>query len=90
MSVFSDKAKNRHRIMSRHLRKVRKMEELTMRSLSNRLGTPHSFIGKIENQDRRLDIAEFVLYCEGLRRDPVELFKELLEAEDLPRAQDAA
>ncbi len=26
----------------------------TMRSLAQLLGTPHSFIGKIENQERRL------------------------------------
>jgi transcriptional regulator with XRE-family HTH domain len=78
MSIFSDKAKEKHRKMSDHLRTVRKDNGLTMRALSLRLGTPHSFIGKIENQDRRLDIAEFVLYCEGLEKDPIELFSEMV------------
>lgn len=78
MSEFSDKAKSKHQKMSKHLREVRKANGLTMRTLSQKLGTPHSFIGKIENQDRRLDIAEFIFYCQGLDRDPVDLFSELL------------
>lgn len=78
MSIFSDKAKEKHQTMSKFLRDVRKDCGLTMRTLSQKLGTPHSFIGKIENQDRRLDIAEFILYCEGLERDPIELLREMV------------
>ncbi|MBQ4832905.1 helix-turn-helix transcriptional regulator [Pseudoalteromonas sp. MMG010] len=44
----------------------------TMRSLAQVLGTPHSFIGKIENQERRLDVIEFVRYCTALEVDPLE------------------
>ena len=44
----------------------------TMRSLAQVLGTPHSFIGKIENQERRLDVIEFLRYCEALEVDPHE------------------
>ena len=44
----------------------------TMRSLAQVLGTPHSFIGKIENQERRLDVIEFIRYCEALEVDPYE------------------
>ena len=43
-----------------------------MRSLAQVLGTPHSFIGKIENQERRLDVVEFVRYCTALEVDPHE------------------
>lgn len=78
MSEFSDKAKAKHKLMAKHLRTVRKDEGLTMRVLSEKLGTPHSFIGKIENLDRRLDIAEFVLYCEALGKKPQDVFSELL------------
>lgn len=44
----------------------------TMRSLAQVLGTPHSFIGKIENQERRLDVVEFMRYCDALDVDPYE------------------
>ena len=44
----------------------------TMRSLAQVLGTPHSFVGKIENQERRLDVIEFLRYCEALEVDPYE------------------
>lgn len=44
----------------------------TMRSLAQLLGTPHSFVGKIENQERRLDVVEFMRYCQALDVDPIE------------------
>lgn len=44
----------------------------TMRSLADLLGTPHSFVGKVENQERRLDVIEFIHYCEALDIDPYE------------------
>ena len=43
-----------------------------MRSLAEVLGTPHSFVGKIENQERRLDVVEFIRYCQALEIDPIE------------------
>jgi transcriptional regulator with XRE-family HTH domain len=54
------------------LKDKRKEKGHTMRSLAQILGTPHSFIGKIENQERRLDVVEFVRYCNALEIDPQE------------------
>jgi hypothetical protein len=51
-----------------------------MRSLSEILGTPHSFIGKVENQERRLDVIEYVRYCQALDVDPTEGLKQVLSA----------
>lgn len=64
--------------MAKHLKEIRKDRGLTMREMAQVLGTPHSFIGKVENLDRRLDIAELALYCKALERDPSEVYQELL------------
>lgn len=50
---------------------------LTQRALGEKLGVVHSFIGKVETGDRRLDIFEFIEYCKGLDLDPVEILQEI-------------
>lgn len=65
-SVVSDENKR----LCIWLKQQRQEKGHTMRSLSELLGTPHSFIGKVENQERRLDVVEFVRYCEALGVDP--------------------
>lgn len=82
MSKISDNAKVFNRILAQKLRDWRKGKSLTMRALSGKIGTPHSFIGKLEMQDRRLDVSEFVLYCEGLEIDPRKAFDEYLREID--------
>ena len=54
------------------LKDKRKEKGYTMNTLAEILGKPHSFIGKIENQERRLDVVEFVHYCNALEIDPEE------------------
>ena len=58
--------------IARWLRLKRKSKGHTMRSLAELIGTQHSFVGKVEKQQRRLDIVEFVKYCQKLGIDPVE------------------
>lgn len=60
------------------LKAKRKEKGHTMRTLSLIIGTPHSFIGKIENQERRLDIVEYLRYCKALEVDPFEGLKLIL------------
>ncbi|TNH08859.1 helix-turn-helix domain-containing protein [Testudinibacter sp. TR-2022] len=55
----------------------RKALGLSQRALSERLGVIYSLIGKIETGDRRLDILEFIDYCQALELDPVELLQQL-------------
>ncbi len=43
---------------------------MTMRETSARLKVPHSWVGKVELGDRRLDVLEFVHYCQILGADP--------------------
>jgi hypothetical protein len=51
-----------------------------MRALADRLGAPHSFIGKTETTARRMDVAEFILYCEAMEQEPRKVFDELLNS----------
>ncbi|OIN10191.1 transcriptional regulator [Shewanella algae] len=44
---------------------------LTMRDLAAELGVPHSYVGKVEQCERKLDVLEFVQYCESLGISPV-------------------
>lgn len=56
--------------MAAHLKQLREQENYTMRTLANEMNTPHSFVGKMETQSRRLDIGEFICYCQALGKDP--------------------
>ncbi|AWL20123.1 XRE family transcriptional regulator [Acinetobacter nosocomialis] len=52
------------------LKKQRLTQKLTMRELSERLDKPHSYVQKVEQGERRLDVVEYVWYCEALDIDP--------------------
>ena len=52
----------------------RKEAGLTQRQLAERLEVVHSLIGKVEKGERRLDVIEFVTYCEGLNIKPNNFF----------------
>lgn len=46
-----------------------------MRDLAIRLDVPHSFIGKIEQGERRLDVVEYLQYCDILDVSPFDGLK---------------
>lgn len=50
---------------------------LTQRTLGKKMGVLYSFIGKVETGDRRLDIFEFIAYCEGLDLNPEQVLQEI-------------
>lgn len=41
-----------------------------MREVAQRLNVPHSWVEKIELADRRLDLVEYLRYCQVLGVDP--------------------
>lgn len=61
------------------LKRIRMENGFTMRSLVAPLGKPHSYVGKIENNERRIDVIEFIDYCNAINADPLEIFKDLLK-----------
>ena len=59
------------KILLSWLKNNRIEKELTMRDLAERLETQHSFVQKVENGERRLDLIEYLRYCEALGVDPI-------------------
>ncbi len=54
------------------IRKNRKDAGMTMRVVALALKIPHSWVGKVEIGERRLDILEFVKLCRVIGADPCE------------------
>nr|WP_157369108.1 helix-turn-helix transcriptional regulator [Algicola sagamiensis] len=76
MNFRTVKADENRRLTS-WLKSKRKERGHTMRSLAEKLGMQHSFIGKVEKQERRLDVVEFIRYCNALEIDPMEGVRQL-------------
>lgn len=51
---------------------------LSMRDLGEVIKEPHSFVQKVEANQRKLDIFQYVQYCEALKIDPAETLKILM------------
>lgn len=52
------------------LKAQRASQGLTMRELAMKMGVTHSFIGKVEQGERRLDVIEYLSYCDVLGVSP--------------------
>ncbi|MEI7144729.1 helix-turn-helix transcriptional regulator [Pectobacterium brasiliense] len=55
-SIYS----NEYQSVIKTLREARIEKGMTQENLANALGRPQSFVAKIENGERRLDVVEFV------------------------------
>ena len=65
--------------ISQWLRSQRELKGLTMRQAGKLLGKPHSFVGKTEIGQRRIDVVEFVWYCRSLGFDALEGISEIID-----------
>jgi transcriptional regulator with XRE-family HTH domain len=68
----------RHKRMMAALVEIRRSAGVTQRELARRLKRAHSYVGRIEMGDRRLDLPEFIEWCELLGADPAEVFLRIL------------
>ena len=62
------------------LARARERAGIKQSELATRLGVPASYLSKIENGTRRLDIVEFIRIAEALDVDAAELVRELQRA----------
>lgn len=53
-----------------YLRQCREAAELTQRDLADRLGRPQWWVHRAETGSRRVDVAEFLEWCQGCDIDP--------------------
>jgi transcriptional regulator with XRE-family HTH domain len=58
---------------------IREKAGVSQRELARRLDRAHSYVGRIETGDRRLDLPEFIEWCELLEADPVEVLQRILK-----------
>jgi len=68
-----------HRQLIALLVSAREGADLTQRDLAARLKRPHSFVGRIEAGERRVDVVEFIEIARALDVDPRQLFAKLIE-----------
>ena len=53
---------------------------LTLRDVAVKLGRHHSVFGKLEQDRRRIDVVELVLYCQAIEADPHEAIDILIRS----------
>lgn len=56
--------------LTKWLKQMREEQQLTMRALAERMDKPHSYVQKVEQGERRLDVVEYVWYCRILGITP--------------------
>ena len=59
---------------------IRKAQGLSQRDVAKQIGKPRSFISKIENRERRLDIVEFIALARTLGLDPLRVLEGVIES----------
>jgi transcriptional regulator with XRE-family HTH domain len=59
------------------MRGLREGAGLTQRDLAARTRTSQWWVARIETGSRRIDVAEFIVYCRGCGADPMEALATL-------------
>ncbi len=62
------------------LKKQREASGLTLREASLEMGRHHSVLGKMEQDRRKIEVLEFVRYCQVLGVDPHEGLEILINS----------
>jgi transcriptional regulator with XRE-family HTH domain len=75
MKMVTENAR-RERLRS-ELRKARKRASLKQVEVAAMLGKPQSYIAKIENGERRIDLIETIQLCKVVGLDPLQLMDML-------------
>ncbi|MCI1898366.1 MAG: helix-turn-helix domain-containing protein [Enterobacter sp.] len=72
-SVYSDE----YQRVINALKKARKEKGITQAQLAEAFGKPQSFIAKVENGERRLDVVEFVHLAQLIGFEPTNVINSI-------------
>jgi transcriptional regulator with XRE-family HTH domain len=77
------------KVVGERLAALRSSHGLTQRALGEKIGQPHTYVGKLEIAERRLDILDVATLALAFAMSPAELTTYLLGAADAaePKAQ---
>jgi len=67
-----------YRALRAELQRTRADAGLSQRDLAAKLGTPHSWVAKVENGERRIDLVEFCWFVAACGQDPETLLRGLI------------
>lgn len=68
-----------YRLLLELLIEARKSKKLTQTQIAKKLGRYQSFLAKVENGERRLDVVELIALARAIGTDPVKLFAKIVE-----------
>ena len=68
------------KLLGEVLTRVREREGLKQSEVAGRLGLPASYLSKIENGTRRLDVIELIQIAEAMEVDAADLVREVQKA----------
>jgi transcriptional regulator with XRE-family HTH domain len=71
----------RHKLVVDLLREARIANGLTQQQVADRLGKHQSLVNKIERQERRLDVVEFLDLAEAIGVSPEAILRNVKRAE---------
>lgn len=74
-SIYSDE----YQMVIKTLRSARIDKGITQAQLAESLGKPQSFVAKVENGERRLDVIEFATIARLLSLDPAEILNAVMK-----------
>ena len=80
-SIHSDQ----YRTLTALLVETRKSSGLTQQQVADGLGKPQSYVAKVEGNERRIDVVEFIALAKMLGVDPADLFNTILARIDTQR-----
>lgn len=72
-SIYSEE----YQLIINALKEARIKQNITQEKLAQALNRPQSFIAKVENGERRIDVVEFVHIARLLSLDPAKVIKKI-------------